>query len=102
MKGFAQPRFYVSPDVFDGVEIWGVSREKEQGVPGIFDEFSGERAFVKPGIVENDDGFIFQGRQQMVGKPEVEKIRIAVPRISVRRSKFTIDQPRNEACSAGS
>ena len=83
MKGFAQPRFYVSPDVFDGVEVRRVGREKEQGVPGIIDKFLRERAFVKPGVVEDDDGFCRQGRQQVVGEPEAEKVRIAAPGISV-------------------
>ena len=83
MKGFAQPRFYVSPDVFDGVEVRRVGREKEQGVTGIFDKFLRERVFVKPGIVEDDDGFCRQGRQQVVGEPEAEKVRIAAPGISV-------------------
>lgn len=51
----SQVRFQLGKDVFDGVQIWRIRRQKANLGSGRMNEFGHSTAFVGTEIVENDD-----------------------------------------------
>ena len=71
-------RLGLRPFVLNRVEVGAVWRQVFEGVSGIFDHLSGVFAFVKGGVVHDQDGPRWQLRDQVVLKPKVEQIGVDI------------------------
>ena len=65
--------------MLDGVEVWGVRRQEQQGGAGLLDKLRCFRRCVKRGVVHDHAVLVRQARAQPRLQPGVEDHRIAGP-----------------------
>ena len=84
---FAIFSFEVGPDMFDGVEVWGVfGLVKKPATHGFYEVFC-FLGLMKRGIVHDDNLTGTQRGQQACLDPSIEPFGIRVPHKSIRRQQ---------------
>ena len=63
--------------MFDGVEVWGIGRPKQQVAAGGGDQFKRRRGLMKAGVVQNDHAAGRQRGQQHLGEINIHDLGVA-------------------------
>jgi len=92
-----QAGFKGSPEMFNGVEIGGVSGQEKQGMTGGFDQLSGGEGVVKAGVVQDNEAGWGQGRQQHLLKVSIDHLGITATFKDHRRSQLVIPAHPDDA-----
>jgi hypothetical protein len=98
--GFSAQRFGLGPFVFDGIELWAVSREIFEGMAGAGDSMLGVLSFVEGGVVDDDHASLGQLGQQVLLDPGGEELGIDSEVEQCDRQQATTNQRADDVGAA--
>jgi len=87
-KVFAQAGLEGGPEMFDGIEVRGIGRQKQELAASLFDQLLRGRRLMKPGIVQDDHTARRQHGQQHLGKINVHHLGVATALKDQRRDQL--------------
>ena len=83
--------------MFDGVEVWGIGRQKQQVTARGLDELKRGRGLMKAGVVQHDHAARRQHGQQHLGKINLHDLRVATALEHQRGHQFALAGGPNDA-----
>src|SRR5215831_17230919 len=98
--GFSAERFGLGPFMFDGIEVWAVSRQIFEGMASAGDGMLGVLSFVEGGVIDDDHASLGQLGQQVLLDPGGEDLGIDSKAEQCSRQQATAHQRADDIGAA--